>query len=122
MTQTPRIRRFGMVIGDNAAQTPYGSTQQKVIGQSSPPEVLRGNIPAVDLFAQISGSYNRVQQRAAIHRRAGATARARQELIRAQRLLEGRVADEWVLPDDGLTVGRLRDAVLQALGDAEIGS
>jgi chemotaxis protein methyltransferase CheR len=54
---------------------------------------------------------------AAIHRRGGATAKARQALVRAQRLLEGRVADEWVLADDGLTVGRLRDAVTQALGD-----
>lgn len=53
---------------------------------------------------------------AAIHRRSGATAKARQALVRAQRLLEGRVADEWVLADDGLTVGRLRDAVREALG------
>jgi tetratricopeptide (TPR) repeat protein len=59
---------------------------------------------------------------AAIHRRGGAPARARQALVRAQRLLEGRVADEWVLADDGLTVGRLRDAVVQALGDEGSGS
>ena len=52
---------------------------------------------------------------AAIHRRVGAQAKARQALLRAQRLLEGRVADEWVLADDGLTVGRLRDAVREAL-------
>ncbi|HLZ31835.1 MAG TPA: CheR family methyltransferase [Chloroflexota bacterium] len=54
---------------------------------------------------------------AAIHRRGGAQAQAHQALVRAQRLLEGRLADELVLADDGLTVGRLRDAVLLALGD-----
>jgi chemotaxis protein methyltransferase CheR len=54
---------------------------------------------------------------AAIHRRSGDSVRARQALVRAQRLLDGRVADEWVLVDDGLTVGRLRDAVVQALRD-----
>jgi len=59
---------------------------------------------------------------AAIHRRGGAPAKARQALVRAQRLLEGRVADEWVLADDGLTVGRLRDAVAQALGDQGLGT
>lgn len=59
---------------------------------------------------------------AAIHRRGGAPAQARQALVRAQRLLEGRVADELVLADDGLTVGRLRDAVVQALGDRDSGS
>ena len=59
---------------------------------------------------------------AAIHRRGGAPAQARQALVRAQRLLEGRVADELVLADDGLTVGRLRDAVVQALGDEGSGS
>jgi hypothetical protein len=59
---------------------------------------------------------------AAIHRRGGATAKARQALVRAQRLLEGRVADEWVLVDDGLTVGRLRDAVREALGAEGLGS
>jgi chemotaxis protein methyltransferase CheR len=59
---------------------------------------------------------------AAIHRRGGAPAQARQALVRAQRLLEGRVADELVLADDGLTVGRLRDAVVQALGDEESGA
>jgi hypothetical protein len=32
------------------------------------------------------------------------------------------VADELVLADDGLTVGRLRDAVVQALGDEGSGS
>ena len=52
---------------------------------------------------------------AAIHRRVGAQAKARQALLRAQRLLESRLADEWVLADDGLTVGRLRDAVREAL-------
>lgn len=59
---------------------------------------------------------------AAIHRRGGDEVRARQALLRAQRLLEGRVADEWVLADDGLTVGRLRDAVVQALGDERLGA
>jgi chemotaxis protein methyltransferase CheR len=59
---------------------------------------------------------------AAIHRRGGDSARARQALVRAQRLLEGRVANEWVLVDDGLTVGRLRDAVAQALGDEGLGA
>jgi chemotaxis protein methyltransferase CheR len=59
---------------------------------------------------------------AAIHRRGGDPARARQALVRAQRLLDGRLADEWVLVDDGLTVGRLRDAVIQALGDAGPGA
>jgi chemotaxis protein methyltransferase CheR len=59
---------------------------------------------------------------AAIHRRSGASAKARQALLRAERLLEGRNADEWVLADDGLTVGRLRDAVIQALGDERGGS
>jgi chemotaxis protein methyltransferase CheR len=59
---------------------------------------------------------------AAIHRRGGAPAQARQALVRAQRLLQGRVADELVLADDGLTVGRLRDAVVQALGDEGSGS
>jgi chemotaxis protein methyltransferase CheR len=59
---------------------------------------------------------------AAIHRRGGATAKARQALLRAQRLLEGRVADEWVLVDDGLTVGRLRDAVREALSVEGLGS
>jgi chemotaxis protein methyltransferase CheR len=59
---------------------------------------------------------------AAIHRRVGAPAKARQALLRAQRLLEGRGADEWVLADDGLTVGRLRDAVAQALGDERLAS
>jgi chemotaxis protein methyltransferase CheR len=59
---------------------------------------------------------------AAIHRRGGATAKARQALVRAQRLLEGRVADEWVLVDDGLTVGRLRDAVREALSAEGMGA
>jgi chemotaxis protein methyltransferase CheR len=59
---------------------------------------------------------------AAIHRRGGAPARAHQALVRAHRLLEGRVADEWVLPDDGLTVGRLRDAVDQALATDGFGA
>jgi chemotaxis protein methyltransferase CheR len=59
---------------------------------------------------------------AAIHRRGGAPVQARQALVRAQRLLEGRLADELVLADDGLTVGRLRDAVLHALGDEGSGS
>ena len=57
---------------------------------------------------------------AAIHRRVGAQAKARQVLRRAQRLLEGRQADEWVLADDGLTVGRLRDAVREALRAEEM--
>jgi chemotaxis protein methyltransferase CheR len=56
---------------------------------------------------------------AAIYRRGGAPAQARQALVRAQRLLEGRVADELILPDEGLTVGRLRNAVVQALGADE---
>jgi tetratricopeptide (TPR) repeat protein len=55
---------------------------------------------------------------AAIHRRGGASERAQQALVRAQRLLEGRGAEELVLAEDGLTVGRLRDAVQQALGEA----
>lgn len=59
---------------------------------------------------------------AAIHRRGGAPAQAHQALVRAQRLLEGRLADELVLADDGLTVGRLRDAVDHALGDEGSGS
>jgi chemotaxis protein methyltransferase CheR len=59
---------------------------------------------------------------AAIHRRGGDSVRARQALVRAQRLLEGRVADEFVLEDDGLTVGRLRDAVVQALRDEGLGT
>jgi chemotaxis protein methyltransferase CheR len=59
---------------------------------------------------------------AAIHRRVGAPAKARQALVRAERLLEGRLADEWVLADDGLTVGRLRDAVRQALGAEGLGA
>jgi chemotaxis protein methyltransferase CheR len=59
---------------------------------------------------------------AAIQRRSGSPAQARQALVRAQRLLEGRVADELVLADDGLTVGRLRDAVAQALDDEGGGS
>ncbi len=59
---------------------------------------------------------------AAIHRRVGAQAKARQALLRAQRLLEGRVADEWVLADDGLTVGRLRDAVRAALSAEGFGT
>jgi chemotaxis protein methyltransferase CheR len=54
---------------------------------------------------------------AALHRRGGASDRARQALVRAQRLLEGRLVDELVLAEDGLTVGRLRDAVLQALAN-----
>jgi chemotaxis protein methyltransferase CheR len=54
---------------------------------------------------------------AAIHRRGGSSERARQALLRAQRLLDGRVPDEWVLAEDGLSVGRLRDAVVQALAD-----
>jgi chemotaxis protein methyltransferase CheR len=58
---------------------------------------------------------------AAIHRRVGAQAKAHQALLRAQRLLEGRQADEWVLADDGLTVGRLRDVVREALGAEEAG-
>jgi len=59
---------------------------------------------------------------AAIHRRVGAPAKARQALVRAERLLDGRLADEWVLADDGLTVGRLRDAVRQALGAEGLGA
>jgi chemotaxis protein methyltransferase CheR len=59
---------------------------------------------------------------AAIHRRGGDPVRARQALVRAQRLLDGRQADEWVLIDDGLTVGRLRDAVVQALSDERLGA
>jgi chemotaxis protein methyltransferase CheR len=59
---------------------------------------------------------------AAIHRRVGAQAKARHALLRAQRLLAGRVADEWVLADDGLTVGRLRDAVREALSAEGLGT
>jgi len=59
---------------------------------------------------------------AAIHRRVGAPAKARQALVRAERLLDGRLADEWVLAADGLTVGRLRDAVRQALGAEGLGA
>jgi chemotaxis protein methyltransferase WspC len=54
---------------------------------------------------------------AAIQRRGGAEERARHALLRAQRLLNGRQADEWILAEEGLTVGRLRDAVAQALGN-----
>jgi tetratricopeptide (TPR) repeat protein len=59
---------------------------------------------------------------AATHRRVGAQAKAHQALLRAQRLLEGRQADEWVLADDGLTVGRLRDALREALRAEEMGA
>jgi chemotaxis protein methyltransferase CheR len=55
---------------------------------------------------------------AAIFRRGGVSARAQHALMRAQRMLEGRAAEELVLAEDGLTVGRLRDAVDQALSDA----
>lgn len=57
---------------------------------------------------------------AAVYRRSQAPDRARQILGRARRLLEGRGADEVVLADEGLSVGRLRDALSQALGD-EVG-
>lgn len=54
---------------------------------------------------------------AAIHRRAGREDQACQALARVQRLLEGRPASEVLLAEEGLTVGRLRDAValVQAL-------
>ena len=50
---------------------------------------------------------------AALKRRTGNVAEARHALARAERLLAGRPADELVLADAGLTVGRLRDAVAQ---------
>jgi hypothetical protein len=53
---------------------------------------------------------------AALHRRAGASERAHQALLRAQRLLEGRLDNELVLAEEGVSVGRLRDVVIQALG------
>jgi len=54
---------------------------------------------------------------ATLYRRNGASDRARHTLVRTRRLLDGRPADEPVLPEEGLTVGRLRDALLQAMGD-----
>lgn len=54
---------------------------------------------------------------AALHRRAGRLSRARQALQRAQRLLDDRAADEPVLVAEGLTVGRLRDALAHMLDD-----
>ncbi|MHB8619625.1 MAG: CheR family methyltransferase [Chloroflexota bacterium] len=52
---------------------------------------------------------------AAIHRRAGQVDQARRELTRAHRLLDGRAPEELVLAEEGLTVGRLRDALTKGL-------
>jgi chemotaxis protein methyltransferase CheR len=52
---------------------------------------------------------------AAVHRRAGRPDQARRMLVRGQRVLAGRAAEELVLPDEGMTVGRLRDALARAL-------
>ncbi len=52
---------------------------------------------------------------AAIHRRAGRVDQARQALLRARRILAGRPDSEVILVDESLSVGRLRDALVQAL-------
>jgi chemotaxis protein methyltransferase CheR len=54
---------------------------------------------------------------AAVHRQAGRPEEARRVLARGQRALDGRVAEELVLADEGLTVGRLRDTLARALAD-----
>jgi chemotaxis protein methyltransferase CheR len=52
---------------------------------------------------------------AAIHRRTGQVDLAQREISRAYRLLGDRPSDEVVLADEGLTVGRLRDALGKGL-------
>ncbi|HVA25596.1 MAG TPA: hypothetical protein VMW62_14520, partial [Chloroflexota bacterium] len=52
---------------------------------------------------------------AAIHRRAGQADLAHREISRAYRLLDGRAPDEVVFAEEGLTVGRLRDALDKGL-------
>ena len=52
---------------------------------------------------------------AAIYRRGGRSQLAQRELARAQRSLARRAPDEVVLADEGLTAGRLREAVGRAL-------
>ncbi|MBI3977187.1 MAG: protein-glutamate O-methyltransferase [Chloroflexi bacterium] len=61
---------------------------------------------------------------ASFYRRAGRLDQARRALLRSQRLLAGRAADELVLVEEGLTVGRLGDVLasaLAALDDLEVG-
>lgn len=52
---------------------------------------------------------------ATVHRRAGRLGSTMQALSRARVLLQGRPSDELLLAEEGLTVGRLRDALAQAL-------
>lgn len=55
---------------------------------------------------------------AASQRRMGREDLAEQALARARRLLEGRAADEVILADEQLTVGRLRDALTRITDEA----
>jgi Tfp pilus assembly protein PilF len=54
---------------------------------------------------------------AAVHRQAGRPEEARRVLERGERVLAGRSPEELVLPDEGLTVGRLRDTLARALAE-----
>jgi chemotaxis protein methyltransferase CheR len=54
---------------------------------------------------------------AAVHRQAGRPKEARRLLLRGERVLEGRAAEDLILADEGLTVGRLRDVLARALTD-----
>ncbi len=54
---------------------------------------------------------------AAVHREAGRPEEARRVLERGERVLTDRAPEELVLPDEGLTVGRLRDALARALAE-----
>jgi chemotaxis protein methyltransferase CheR len=55
---------------------------------------------------------------AAWQRRAGRYDLAEQALARARRLLDGRAEDEVIIVEDGLTVGRLRDALTKVAGES----
>jgi chemotaxis protein methyltransferase CheR len=57
---------------------------------------------------------------AASQRRMGRDDLAEQALSRARRLLDGRAADEVILADEQLTVGRLRDALTRITDEAPI--